>query len=1037
MSLPNQEQQRSKAPTTRILLVAGGSAGDTLSLLNSLLATSSDGSFMISHRGAVDTAATDLASGQWDAVLFEADGEARNELESALGVFQAAAPQLPVIVLSRVGTGLESTALQCGAQDVLEKDKLTRAVLVRSIRFAIERKLAEKARQAPFKERLSMQSDLLNQVQTAIIATDRAGIVTDWNRHAERLYGWRAGEALGRRVTELTVLPDDAELGQSIMAQVSATGRWEGEFTVTNKNGSTFPAYVVLTLLRDAEGRPSGMVGASIDISQQRSAEQERANLMEQVKVQKVRLDNIVDSVPGIVWEAWGRPGESSQTTDFVSSYAEKMLGYTVEEWLSEPNFWARVIHPEDQGGVVSVSDRQYASLQGGANRFRCIAKDGRIVWAEAYATIVQDEQGNPIGLRGVTMDITARVQLEEQVRRQSEALKAEYERLATVVANADIAFVLLDAEGRVVLVNDFWVRRNNIPREAVLGRRYGDMGDHPVLLSAQEAVDMALSTGDPVVVRELSFYDPALGGLSYTDASLIPLHDTGGEISGAILVTIDVTDKVLARQEVESQRGLLETVLSDAPVGVIVYDRDMHITHMNAEYGRLSHLDPAASVGKLLYDLMPLSPERAAMHQQVLSGENVDEQNLTYKHPEDARPRHVDARHRPVRGADGAVIGMLSTFVDVTERAANQERIEEQKSILETILETTPIGIFFADRELRVVNMNSCYTEIAHLDRASTLGKSLYDLIPHARDRQPVFDRVLSGESVDLKSVSNLDRTDKRLHYYDIYYRPVSGGDGSIVGLIGAVVDVTERLELERQKDEFLSLASHELRTPLTAIRGFAELSLRGARNAGDEKLVRSLNVIKDKSSLLSRIVSDLVDVSRIESDVLPVQKELFDIAELIRYAVQSVELTSPGVTCSLYLPPEPVTVEADRQLIEEVLTNLLENAVKYSPAECRIEIITTAKDGEVITAVRDFGSGVPAEQQGKIFDRFYRATNAGTRPQNGLGLGLFIVKGIIERHEGRIWLESEEGEGSTFYFSLPLLASTGSVAGRPEAGG
>jgi signal transduction histidine kinase len=240
---------------------------------------------------------------------------------------------------------------------------------------------------------------------------------------------------------------------------------------------------------------------------------------------------------------------------------------------------------------------------------------------------------------------------------------------------------------------------------------------------------------------------------------------------------------------------------------------------------------------------------------------------------------------------------------------------------------------------------------------------------------------------------------------------------------------EVAHRKRLEEQKDEFIAVASHELRTPTTAIKGYTQLALRATEKTGNEHLIRSLRIVNEKADQLTRLVNEMLDVSRIERDALRLEPVLFDIGLLVEEAIGTIKLTAPDSAFSVNLTDVPVLVQADRQRIEQVLTNLVDNAARYvgrgSNNGRRIEIAVTTSDGGAICSVRDYGVGIPADQQGEVFERFFRARNVTTAryPYPGFGLGLFISHSIISRHGGRMWLDSTEGVGSTFYFSLPMF--------------
>src|SRR5205823_6464901 len=193
----------------------------------------------------------------------------------------------------------------------------------------------------------------------------------------------------------------------------------------------------------------------------------------------------------------------AGQRIDYVSEYVERMLGYTTEEWLSTPNFWLTIVHPDDREEATRLAAEQFASGEGGINRFRWVAKDGRVIWAEANATVIKDRRGNPLGMRGVTMDLSDRKRLEDQVREQAEALRTEYERLATVIANVNIGLSMMDAQGRVIIANDQWLRQTGYRREQVMGRRFDEFSTSSESAQTQTSFDRVLAMGAPVHVHE------------------------------------------------------------------------------------------------------------------------------------------------------------------------------------------------------------------------------------------------------------------------------------------------------------------------------------------------------------------------------------------------------------------------------------------------------------------------------------------------------------------------------------------------------
>jgi PAS domain S-box-containing protein len=280
-------------------------------------------------------------------------------------------------------------------------------------------------------ETLAYQAHLLDTVEQAVVATDLNGNIKSWNRFAETLYGWSASEALGRNILDLLPAMVSKERAQEIMSTLSQGESWSGEFLVRRRDGSNFPAMVTDTPVYDEGGALIGVVGVSVDITESKRAEAERAQLSNQIESERERLRSIVASVPGVVWEAWGEPDAASQRIDFVSDYVETMLGYSKADWLGTPNFWLTIVHEDDKERAAQEAALKFTSGKGGTSIFRWVARDGRAVWVEAQSVVIKSNEGESVGMRGVTMDITERKQIEEARAHllsleQSARLKAE-----------------------------------------------------------------------------------------------------------------------------------------------------------------------------------------------------------------------------------------------------------------------------------------------------------------------------------------------------------------------------------------------------------------------------------------------------------------------------------------------------------------------------------------------------------------------------------------------------------------------------------
>ena len=249
----------------------------------------------------------------------------------------------------------------------------------------------------------------------------------------------------------------------------------------------------------------------------------------------------------------------------------------------------------------------------------------------------------------------------------------------------------------------------------------------------------------------------------------------------------------------------------------------------------------------------------------------------------------------------------------------------------------------------------------------------------------------------------------------------PIRDEQGKVIRWFGTNTDITEQKQLEQLKDDFIGIASHELKTPVTSLKAYAQLLERRFRQGGDARSAELLQKMDAQLNKLMGLIGDLLDVTKIVSGQLPFQLSSFDFNELVNEIVEETQRTTTRHTIIQELAAS-VTLSADRDRIGQVLTNLLTNAIKYSP-QAETVVVKTVRTGDaIITSVQDFGIGIPGEKQQYIFERFFRVGGGTQNTYPGLGLGLYISAEFVKRHGGSIWVESEEGKGTTFSFSLPL---------------
>jgi PAS domain S-box-containing protein len=356
-----------------------------------------------------------------------------------------------------------------------------------------------------------------------------------------------------------------------------------------------------------------------------------------------------------------------------------------------------------------------------------------------------------------------------------------------------------------------------------------------------------------------------------------------------------------------------------------------------------------------------------------------------------------------------------------------------KEQSRLADIFQQSAEGILTVDMQLRIVDFNPAMERLTGWHESEVLGKYYYEALrPQGRqgsspdERDSLFARVFSTQSNVQREMVLTARDEQRFDVF-VTASSIRSSRGEPIGGILTVRDISREREQEEQRSTFISVISHELQTPIAIIKGYASTLARPDAVLEQETLRSRLQAIEEEADSLDKLVGNLLYASRIQAGGLQMEIAPLELSSLVQKVALRLRVKSPGVTVKLDLPAHLPTVMADRDRIEEVLQNLLDNAVKYSPKKRVVTVSCRSTSDEVIVSVGDVGMGIALRDQEQIFDRFHRVDNSSTRSTQGAGLGLYICRAIVEAHwgvrgtGGHIWVESVLHQGSTFSFSLP----------------
>lgn len=388
------------------------------------------------------------------------------------------------------------------------------------------------------------------------------------------------------------------------------------------------------------------------------------------------------------------------------------------------------------------------------------------------------------------------------------------------------------------------------------------------------------------------------------------------------------------------------------------------------------------------------------------------------------AQTEEIISKNKQLKDQQAAILNILE---DISQE---KENISRERDKINTILYNIGDGVFVVDKDYKIVIFNQAAEKISGFSETEAIGKH-YDKILNfvfegddSRNNEFIISSMNSGKLLNMEKNTSLIRKDGQRVAIDDSVAPLKDTKGNIIGCVVVFRDVTEERKIDQAKSEFVSLASHQLRTPLTAISWFTELLLNQNIGKLNKKQKEYLKEIYTGNRRMIDLVGALLNVSRIELGTLAVTPKQIDFVESIKSVIDEFDsqIKRKKLKVIKHLEEGLPLVSADANLLRIIFQNIISNAIKYTPDKGRIAISLSKQKSNILFKVADTGYGIPSHQQLKVFTKLFRADNIVGKETDGTGLGLYIVKAVVEQSGGRIWFESEENKGSTFCITIPL---------------
>ena len=624
----------------------------------------------------------------------------------------------------------------------------------------------------------------------------------------------------------------------------------------------------------------------------------------------------------------------------------------------------------------------------------------------------LKDEEGNITGIIVTVTDVTEKV----EARKVIEASEKEFRQLADTLP--ELVWTT-DGNGKQTFASFRWKEYTGLdPYDAATFEKMAHPEDLPGILALWAD---CLASGK-LYKAELRLKNKE-GDYKWFEANGEPIRNEKGEIEKWIGAFSNIHERIAYEHKLKADEERLNIIIKASDLGtwdLNVKTREIHYSDRYLEiFGYPERVELTHE--KLLEHMHPedLPVRENAFKVAFETGVLQYESRLIWK---DKSIHWIEGKGQVFYDEHNQPVMMMGTARDITEEKYYQKELEEREMKFRLLANSMPQFVWTGDAEGNLNYFNQAVYNYSGVTPAQMQQDGWLQIV-HDDDKKENIEKwvaaIQSGH--DFLYEHRFRRHDGEYRWQLSRAIPQRDAAGNIQMWVGTSTDIQEIKELDQQKDFFISMASHELKTPITAIKGYVQL-LQSKHDKGEDNFLKnSLRVINKQIDTLTTLISDLLDLSKIKSGSLVLNKENFEVGWLIKEIIEEIKHINPNYSFE-YNSEIQTKVFADRERVGQVVRNFFTNAVKYSPDNKIVKVAAYEKDNNVIISVEDSGIGISKANQERIFERFFRVEGKNEKTFPGFGIGLFICAEIIRRHGGTIHVNSEPGKGSVFYFSLPL---------------
>jgi len=906
-----------------------------------------------------------------------------------------------------------------------------------------QRKQLERALQASEQKTQEIFNSALAAIASIRVFEDGTWTIDRVSAGCETLTGFTAeAMTLDDTLWIERIVPEDWEAyREEAYANIFAEQTGTYEYRFRHKNGSLRWFSQITNSIRDEVQRCWIVTATSVDITDRKLAEDQ---LMAEFRLRQAIESSIVEGITLISLD-----GEQI----YVNPAFCRMVGWSQQELLGGTPPFVYWPNEEIARNHQALKDRLSSEgpVKGIELRFK--RRSGDPFDVLLLDAPLRNAQGNVTARLASIYDITERKQAENALKqsetRFSDISDSSPANIYVLVRRADGTHYFEHMSRAVETICEVSVDEALQNAERLLDRIHPDD-----LEGYQAAVAHSETTLEPFQY-EWRFITPS-GAVKWMQGRSQPRWRENGDLAWYGVVT-DITEQKVAEAKLQERENLLRAIGDNMPKGFIYQfmhepGKGFYFNYVSAGVERVVGLKPEEVIGNFnaLGDLI-LEADRPLVERanhESLENLSLFEVNMR-KRTLWGEIQWSTVRSIPHRLEDGRTV-WYGIELDITNLKQTEAALKENEELFRRAFDDAPIGMALVSVEGRFLRVNQALSQIYGYSTAELMLMHVEDVSDPedwAKD-QALANQVLAGEMSTYQLEKRYIHKQGHRVYGLLNVSLLRDDQQRPLYFVTQVQDISERHKIDQMKRDFVSIVSHELRTPLTAMRGALGILETGVLKDRPEKVQHMMSVALQNSDRLIRLVNDILDLERLESGKIVFVKEPYHLGELMQRAVESLEAIAMNSQICIQVTPLDLVVSLVPDAILQTLTNLLDNAIKFSEAGDTIWLGAKVRSGKpdrgktaemgnptsalslahssmpthVCISVRDQGKGIPQDKLEAIFDRFQQVDTSDSRQKGGSGLGLSICKKIVERHGGTLWVDSVEGQGSTFYFTLPI---------------